>query len=312
MSAVTDEVANGARLEPRTIGALLEHGSATLAQARDSEQAYGSPSVSTAARSSTLAEPRFDAEVLLGHAAQIARSTVLAHPERSLPAEVVDRYRSLVARRAGGEPIAYLVGRREFHAVTLEVTPAVLVPRPETELLVDALLELIAPGARVRVLDLGTGSGALALAIKQARPELSVFGADISEAALDVARANGERLGLEVEWRLSDWFAALGAERFDAIVCNPPYVASDDPHFDGALRHEPRCALDGGADGLDACRTVLIGARSHLPVASWLLLEHGFDQQDAVVDLALEAGYRVAERLRDLGGLARALVLQAP
>jgi release factor glutamine methyltransferase len=134
----------------------------------------------------------------------------------------------------------------------------------------------------------------------------------VSAAALAVARENGERLGLDVDWRCSDWFEALGGERFDAIVCNPPYVASTDPHFAGALGHEPRLALDGGADGLDALRTLVASARPYLQVAAWLLVEHGFDQQDAAIGLARAAGYRVASALRDLGGQPRALVLQAP
>lgn len=255
-------------------------------------------------------EARLDAELLLCHVAGIARSTVLAYPEREIAPDVAERYRGLVKRRAAGEPLAYLVGQRDFHALTLEVTPAVLVPRPESELLVDALLDLVAPGARACVLDLGTGSGALALAIKQVRPRLRVMGTDISAAALDVARANGQRLGLAIEWRQSDWFAALREERFDAVVCNPPYVASGDSHFAGGLRYEPRGALDAGPDGLDAYRAVLGQARPRLAPGAWLLLEHGYDQQESVSALAEAAGYRVAERLRDLAGHPRVLVLQ--
>lgn len=279
--------------DERRLGALLARGRAALEGADD-------------------IDVRLEAELLLGHAAGLPRSALLAFPEREVEAPAADAFHALVERRRRGEPLAYLVGQREFYGLALEVTPEVLVPRPESELLVDTLLELVAPDATGCVLDLGTGSGALALAIKHARGALRVVGADVSLPALEVARRNGERLGIDVEWRCSDWFAALGGERFDVIVCNPPYVVSADPHFDGPLRHEPRLALDGGEDGLDAYQKLVGGARPHLQTAAQLLLEHGYDQQDAVAALACAAAYRVTARLRDLGGLPRALVLQAP
>src|SRR5690606_6621094 len=175
--------------------------------------------------------PKLDAELLVAHAAGATRSAVIAFPERALDMDAARRLDALIERRAAGEPLAYLVGEKEFYSLALAVSPAVLVPRPETEHLVDAALARLANVERPSVLDLGTGSGALALAIKHERRDAIVVGADASADALTIARANGERLGLEVEWLESDWFAALAGRTFDCIVCNPPYLASDDPHF---------------------------------------------------------------------------------
>jgi release factor glutamine methyltransferase len=256
--------------------------------------------------------PALDAELLLAAAAGVGRSTVLAYPERALEADAVARFRALVARRAAGEPLAYVLGRREFHSVTLGVGPAVLVPRPETELLVEHALAVCGPRAprvRRRVLDLGTGSGAIALALKEARPDLMLTAVDKSSEALEVARANGRLLGLDVEWIESDWFGALGGRRFDVIACNPPYVATEDPHFGGPLRFEPRLALDGGPDGLEAIRAVVDAAPRHLERGGWLVLEHGYDQRSDVLDLAAAAGFDPAGAHADLAGRDRCLVL---
>ena len=183
-----------------------------------------------------------------------------------------------------------------------------LVPRPETEHLVDAALARLEGVASPAVLDLGTGSGAIALAIKAERPDATVVGADASLDALEAARANGERLGLDVEWVRSDWLAALGERTFDAILCNPPYVESGDPHLD-ELAHEPRAALDGGPDGLDSIRAVLRGAPGRLSPGGVLILEHGSGQQADVIALAARAGFDTAEAGRDLAGCDRYVVL---
>lgn len=254
--------------------------------------------------------PKLDAELLVAHAAGATRSAVIAFPERALDMDAARRLDALIERRAAGEPLAYLVGEKEFYSLALAVSPAVLVPRPETEHLVDAALARLANVERPSVLDLGTGSGALALAIKHERRDAIVVGADASADALTIARANGERLGLEVEWLESDWFAALAGRTFDCIVCNPPYLASDDPHF-ASLGFEPRAALDGGPDGLDSIRRVLANAPAHLDAGGVLILEHGYRQQDAVAGLAERVGLEVLELGLDLEGRPRFVALGA-
>lgn len=266
--------------------------------------------------------PRLDAELLVANAAGCSRATVIAFAERPLDAAAAAALADAVGRRAAGEPLAYLLGEKEFHSLPLGVNRDVLVPRPETEHLVDEALAridaiergpvaaVVASGRAVAVADLGTGSGALALAIKQSRPPAQVTGVDASEAALLVARRNAEALGLEVDWRLSHWYDALAGERFDVIVCNPPYLRSDDMHFDTGIRFEPRAALDGGADGLDAIRAVIAGAPAHLRAGGALILEHGYDQQERVAALAAASGFAVETLGRDLEGRARYVVLR--
>ncbi len=254
--------------------------------------------------------PLLDAELLIAFVTGQPRSSVLAFPERAVRTALGDEVERLVERRARGEPLAYLVRGQEFYSLPLRVTPAVLIPRPETELLVDEALAHLPRGEVRAVLDLGTGSGAIALAIKRERPMATVTGADVSAAALIVARANAERLDLDVRFVESDWFAALTGERFDLIVCNPPYVASEDRAFEG-LGYEPRLALDGGTDGLDSLRAVVAGAREHLNEGGLLLLEHGHDQRAALVELAGTLGWRVVASHADLAGHARMLVLEA-
>jgi len=252
--------------------------------------------------------PLLDAELLIAFVTSQQRSSVLAFPERAVRTALGDEVERLVQRRARGEPLAYLVRGQEFYSLPLRVTPAVLIPRPETELLVDEALAHLPSGETRAVLDLGTGSGAIALALKRERPTVNVTGADVSATVLAVARANAERLGLDVRFVESDWFAALAGERFDLIVCNPPYVASEDRAFEG-LGYEPRLALDGGADGLGALRAVIGRAREHLNEAGLLLLEHGHDQRTALVELAGTLGWRVVATHADLAGHARMLVL---
>jgi release factor glutamine methyltransferase len=227
----------------------------------------------------------------------------------AVPAAVVDRCRDLLRRRAAGEPVAYLTGRRDFWTLELEVTPAVLIPRPETERLVEEVLALFPAAPPIRLADLGTGSGALALALAAERPAWQIVATDASPEALAVARRNAERLRLgNVELRCGSWAEALGAhERFAAIVSNPPYVAEGDPHLAaGDLPFEPRSALVAGADGLAAIRVLIPAAVAHLRAGGWLLLEHGAGQGAAVRALLEEGGLAAVRTLRDLAGHERA------
>jgi release factor glutamine methyltransferase len=249
---------------------------------------------------------RLDAEVLLAHALGVPRTRLQSHPEEAAPPAAAERYRRLIERRASGEPLAYLTGKREFWSLTLEVSPAVLIPRPETELLVERALTVrcAASGA---VVDLGTGCGAIALAVALERPGWRVLATDVSEPALALARANAAALGLErVEFRAGSWFEPLGAEHFDLIVSNPPYVAAGDPALvRSALQYEPRLALTPGADALECLRALARGAPAHLAPGGWLLLEHGADQAQAVRSELVLAGLRSVRSHRDLAGHER-------
>ena len=251
--------------------------------------------------------PQLDAEVLLALATGKTRSSLLAFPERTLEPVAAERFAASIARRASGEPLAYLTGEREFFSLPLHVSPEVLIPRPETELLVELTLAAIERLARPAVLDVGTGSGAIALAVKRTRPDAQVTASDASAAALGVASANAARLALDVRFVESRWFAAFGGQVFDVIVSNPPYVRSAE--VTGALAHEPRLALDGGADGLDAYRQLLAAAGLHLTPAGALLLEHGYDQRPALRDVATAAGWRVVAMHDDLAARPRVLQL---
>ena len=248
--------------------------------------------------------PRLEAELLLAETAGITRAALMARPARSIGAADASRFEALVVRRCRGEPFAYLVGHREFYSLRLAVDPAVLVPRPETEILVDAALARLVK-ANGSVLDLGTGSGAIALALKHERGDLSITAVDCDDAALAVAQANAAAHALEIRWLKSNWYSAVASLRFDLIAANPPYVASGDTHFALSLAHEPRLALDGGADGLDAYRAILRDAHSHLVPDGWLIVEHGFDQREAVVELAEASQLRLDAVLDDLAGLPR-------
>jgi len=249
---------------------------------------------------------RLDAQLLLGHLLQRPRTWLLTHDDSVLPAAARARWDELVARRLDQVPLAYLTGRHEFFGLALDVTPAVLDPRPDTETLVEWALACLQDAAppHPRVLDLGTGSGAIALAIAHAWPAAHVHAVDLSEAALAVARRNGERLGLRVQWRLGRWFEPVANERFDLVVSNPPYLADDDPHLP-ALRHEPRQALCAGADGLDDLRHLCAGAAAHLAPGGWLLLEHGHDQGGAVATLLRQHGFAEVAHRHDLAGHVR-------
>jgi release factor glutamine methyltransferase len=245
-----------------------------------------------------------DANVLLAHSLGRDRAWLLAHSEDDMPQQAFGVFLAAARRRRDGEPVAYLTGRREFHGIELEVTPDVLIPRPETETLVDAALALLPADTPLRVLDLGTGSGAIALAIARARPHAAVLGVDQSDAAIAVARANAQRLAIgNARFARSDWFGALADLRFDVIAANPPYIAAGDPHLlEGDLRFEPRAALTPGGDGLDALRAVVASAPAHLVPGGMLLVEHGHDQAEAVRALFVDAGARDMRRHRDLAG----------
>jgi release factor glutamine methyltransferase len=256
----------------------------------------------TEARSRGVA--RLDAQLLLAHLLQRPRTWLLAHDDAALDARQSAAWQTLLARRAAGEPLAYLVGEREFHGLMLQVGPAVLIPRPETELLVEWALERLPHAPAQSLIDLGTGSGALALALKQAWPQADIWATDASPAALSVARANARRHGLELSFAEGDWWAAVGNRRFGLAVSNPPYVAGDDPHL-SALAHEPRAALTPGGDGLQALRQLIAAAPTHLLPGAWLLLEHGHDQAAAVRGLFDARGFGPAATRQDLAALPR-------
>jgi release factor glutamine methyltransferase len=241
-----------------------------------------------------------DARVLLAHALERSSAWLFAHGDDTIEAVALHRFETLLARRAQGEPVAYLTGRRAFWSFDLRVSADTLIPRPETELLVELALERLHARTASRVADLGTGSGAIALALAYERPQAQVVAVDVSPGALDIARANARELGLHnLEFRLGDWLQPLAGEHFDLIASNPPYIADTDPHLD-ALRYEPAPALSSGADGLDAIRIIASEAPAHLRNGGWLLLEHGWNQGDAVRALLQAAGFDSVETRRDL------------
>ncbi|AKJ31288.1 peptide chain release factor N(5)-glutamine methyltransferase [Caldimonas brevitalea] len=255
---------------------------------------------------------RLDAQLLLAHLlglpAARARAWLLAHDTDPLAPAVASRYAELVERRLDGVPLAYLVGEKEFYGLRLAVSPEVLVPRPDTETLVAWAVELAQPLPAPRLADLGTGSGAIALALKHLLPHAEVTATDLSPAALAVARGNGERLGLPVRWRQGCWWEALAGEadeqHYDVVASNPPYIAERDPHL-AALRHEPLQALASGPLGLDALRQIVAGAPDHLTDGGWLLFEHGHEQADDVQALLRKAGFVDVSTRVDLAGRPR-------
>jgi len=260
------------------------------------------------ARARSSGVDRLDGQLLLCSHLGKPRSWLLAHGDDLLAPAVANAALQSLARRAEGVPLAYLVGTKEFHGLSLTVTPDVLVPRPETETLLEWALEVLTgKSTPVTAIDLGTGSGALAvaLALAQRDPRCNVVASDASEAALRVAAANARRHGARVELRCGSWWEVASAgERFDMAVSNPPYIAEDDAHLP-ALRHEPQEALVSGRDGLDAVRSIVAGAGEHLSAHGWLLLEHGHDQGDAVRRLLVAAGFDAVETRNDLAGRER-------
>jgi release factor glutamine methyltransferase len=245
-----------------------------------------------------LGVERADALAWLAHTSGRDRAWLFAHGDEAAPESARDG----LARLAAGEPLAHLTGWQPFHGLLLQVTPDTLIPRPDTETLVDWGLERLADGQRAA--DLGTGSGAIALSLKAGHPGAHVIATDRSAAALAVARRNGERLGLEVAWRQGDWFQPLAGERFELILSNPPYIRGDDPHL-GALQHEPLGALTPGGDGLADLQHLVSMAPNHLVPGGWLLLEHGWDQAEAVAAALRQRGFSEVGTRRDLGGRPR-------
>ena len=249
---------------------------------------------------------RIDAQWLLLHVLgqpDAGRAWLIAHGDDALSNAQSEHFSALCARRAAGEPVAYLTGHKGFYGLNLQVDARVLDPRPDTETLVDWALERLAGHPAPRVLDLGTGSGAIALALAHARPDATVLAVDASADALAVARANAERLRLPVQFAQSDWFSAVPGP-FDLIVSNPPYIAERDPHLP-ALRHEPLAALVAGADGLRDLSTIAAAAPTHLVPGGWLLLEHGWDQAEAVQTLLRTQGFEEVQTRNDLAGIGR-------
>jgi release factor glutamine methyltransferase len=253
---------------------------------------------------------RLDAQMLLLHALGLSphdRAWLIAHDGDPLPPEAAIRWTTLLHRRQQGEPVAYLLGEKEFGGLTLQVDARVLVPRPDTEVLVHWALEALPPPdgtEQTRLLDLGTGSGAIALSISRRRPDVQVTATDVSADALNVAKTNAHRLGLPVRFAQGAWLAAVPSECFEVIVSNPPYIAKGDPHL-AALTYEPVSALTAGADGLTDLRTIVAQAPAALVPGGWLLLEHGHDQAWAVRDLLTAQGFQAVSSRPDLAGIER-------
>jgi release factor glutamine methyltransferase len=262
-------------------------------------------SVAVAELIGASALPAREARALLAHRLRLPREQLIAHPEQLVSDCDAAVFRALAARRVAGEPLAYLLGTQEFYGRAFDVSPAVLVPRPETERLVELALERICGIAAPRVLDLGTGSGCIAVTLALERPDANVVATDVAESALAIAHGNANRLGARVEFHCGAWYEALppGSAPFDLIAANPPYVARGDPHLEG-LRFEPRHALTDGSDGLASLRAVVRGAADHAAARGWLIVEHGYDQQDAVCALFVQHGWR-AHAFLDLAGQPR-------
>lgn len=247
-----------------------------------------------------------DSRLLLLHAigqARAGRAWLLAHDTDLVGEAASLRIQELAGRRLAGEPVAYIVGTREFFGLNLRVTPDVLIPRPDTETLVDWALDALAPTPGARVVDLGTGSGAIALALKATRPALQVEAVDYSHAALAVAQGNAQHLGLDIQFSHGSWLSGTSG-LFQVVVSNPPYIREDDEHLP-ALRYEPRTALTAGNDGLSDLRAIIDQARSRLLPGGWLLLEHGYDQASVVRALLSDAGFGTVQSRRDLAGIER-------
>jgi release factor glutamine methyltransferase len=263
-------------------------------------------------RTSTSA--RLDAELLLEHVTGLPRSSFLSHPERILPVKAGWSFQQLVKRRARGEPVAYIRGQQEFWSLLFEVTPAVLIPRPETELVVERALAHLGPQSTDLIADLGTGSGAIALAIASERRAARVYATDIDRVAIDVAARNGSRLQIgNVRWSVGHWFAALAGLQFAVICANPPYVARNDPDLATQVRqYEPELALIAGRTGLEALEHIIAQAPAHLASGGWLILEHGWRQAESVAALLVRHGFAHVRSHPDLAGQLRVTEAMQP
>jgi release factor glutamine methyltransferase len=248
-----------------------------------------------------------DAELLLCHVLNVSRTYLYAWPEKILTVNQVAEFQDLLNRRIQGEPIAYLTGHKAFWSFDLQVTEHTLIPRPDTELLVEQALSRLALFEKAQVIDLGTGSGAIALAIAQERPEIKILATDHNTATLKVAQNNAQRLGLQnIKFIISDWYSTLGQIKAELIVSNPPYIAANDPHLNqGDVQYEPPSALIGGKDGLSDIRKIIADSISHLFLGGWLLLEHGYNQAEAVQALFQQHNYDNITTYTDLAGLPR-------
>ena len=259
-------------------------------------------------------DARYESQLLLQHVLKVNRAWLIAHEHDTVGADVQHEFNVLIQRRIGGEPVAYILGQREFYGLNLAVSPATLIPRPDTEILVDLALEKIPANQPTQVLDLGTGTGAIALAIAQQRPFAQVTGVDASKAALEVAIRNNQQLYItHSHFVLSDWFSALNDTRFDVIVSNPPYIEAANTHLQqGDLRFEPISALASGTDGLDDIRRIIDGCLIHLQPQGWLMFEHGYNQAQSVSALMAQAGLVNIETFKDLGGNDRVTIGKNP
>lgn len=250
--------------------------------------------------------PRLDAEILLAHSLGKNRSWLITWPENTPDETLLQQFQQLLQQRLQGQPIAHLTGEREFWSLSLQVTPDTLIPRPDTELMVEQILAHYPAKPPIQLLDLGTGSGAIALALAHERPAWQITASDRSEAALQVARRNAERLGLDIEFIHSDWFSALQGRRFDVIASNPPYIPCADPHLSqGDVRFEPLSALASGDDGLDAIRHICATAQAFLKPAGQLFIEHGYDQKVEIHDIFHRNHYHSIQQYHDLAGNPR-------
>ncbi|MFA6179762.1 MAG: peptide chain release factor N(5)-glutamine methyltransferase [Candidatus Methylopumilus sp.] len=257
-------------------------------------------------------EARSEARILLGHILNKDHAWLITHEHDAMEANIHEGFKALLARRINGEPVAYLLGHREFYGLDLKVSPATLIPRPDTETLVEAALAKIPSDTNYKILDLGTGTGAIALAIARHRPKSMVTAVDASDATLDIAKENAQNLKIaNVRFVLSDWLTALHDEKFDVIASNPPYIEQDDVHLSqGDLRFEPLSALASGMDGLDDIRRIIQSAPPHLNPQGWLMLEHGYNQAEAVAKLMTAHGLREVQHRHDLAGIARVTIAQ--
>jgi release factor glutamine methyltransferase len=249
-------------------------------------------------------EAALEAQLLLQHVLNVNRAWLISHEKDVLTSDQYAAFETLLQRRLNGEPIAYILGAREFYGLNLKVTPDTLIPRPDTEMLVEAALAKIPKDKAFKILDLGTGTGAISLAIAKNRPQAQVIAVDFSESALKVAQENAENLNIQnVTFLQSSWFSALGQQRFDMIVSNPPYIEEADTHLSqGDLRFEPKSALTSGEDGLDDIRHIVSNCLVHLAPQGWLMFEHGYNQAQAVEDLMSAEGLVDITTIQDLGG----------